>query len=278
MRMIWHVLGMLLAVYVGLALLLFFFQSRLVFYPQMDREVSVTPAQIGLPFEELHLKTADGVALHGWYVATAKSRGTVLFAHGNAGNISHRLDYLAMFHRLGYDTLIFDYRGYGNSEGQPAEQGTYLDAEAAWQFLAQQKHVPACRIVLFGESLGGAVAAQLATRHRQAALVIASSFTSVPDLGQQLYPYLPIRLISRIRYDTRAYLQQVSSPVMIAHSPQDEIIPFTHGQALFAATRPPKEFLELTGGHNDGFIFMREDWVKALADFLGKHAETGCGR
>ncbi|MDH2916344.1 MAG: alpha/beta hydrolase [Gallionella sp.] len=277
MRMIWHVLGMLLAVYVGLALLLFFFQSRLVFYPQVDREVFVTPAQIGLPFEELHLKTADGVVLHGWYVAADKSRGTVLFAHGNAGNISHRLDYLAMFHRLGYDTLIFDYRGYGNSEGQPDEQGTYLDAEAAWQFLAQQKHVPACRIVLFGESLGGAVAAQLATRHRPAALVIASSFTSVPDLGQQLYPYLPVRLISRIRYDTQVYLQQVSSPVMIAHSPQDEIIPFTHGQALFAAARPPKEFLELTGGHNDGFIFMREDWVKALADFLSKHTEAGCG-
>ncbi|MBU4044929.1 MAG: alpha/beta hydrolase [Gammaproteobacteria bacterium] len=278
MRLMWHVLGMLLAVYVGLALLLFLFQSRLVFYPQMDRTLSTTPAQIGLPFEEVNLKAVDGVELHGWYVPAVKPRGTILFTHGNAGNISHRLDYVAMFHRLGYNTLIFDYRGYGNSSGSPSEQGTYLDAESAWAYVTQIKHEPACRIALLGESLGGAVAAQLASRHRPAALVLASSFTSVPDLGQQLYPWLPVRWLAHIRYDTRAYLQQAQVPLLVAHSPQDEIIPYAHGQALYAAAREPKTFLELAGGHNDGFIFMREDWVGALRDFLDHHVGAGCGR
>ncbi|MFH2135248.1 MAG: alpha/beta hydrolase [Pseudomonadota bacterium] len=278
MRLMWHVLGILLAVYVGLALLLFLFQSQLVFYPQMDRALSATPAQIGLPFEEVQLRAADGVELHGWYVPAEKPRGTVLFTHGNAGNISHRLDYVAMFHRLSYNTLIFDYRGYGNSSGTASEQGTYLDAEAAWAYLTQNKHEPACRIALFGESLGGAVAAQLAAQHQPAALVLASSFISVLDLGQQLYPWLPVRWLARIRYDTRASVQQAHVPLLVAHSPQDEIIPYAHGQALFAAAREPKTFLDLAGGHNDGFIFMREDWVGALRDFLAHHMGAACER
>jgi hypothetical protein len=270
--------GIALAAYAGLALLLFLFQPHLVFYPQTDRTVAVTPAQLGLPFDEVRLKTADGVELHGWHVPVAQPRGTVLLMHGNAGNISHRLDYVAMFHRLGYNTLLFDYRGYGLSDGEPSEQGTYLDAEAAWGFVTQQKHEPACRIVMFGESLGGAVAARLASRHAPAALVIASSFTSVPDLGQQLYPFLPVHLLSRIRYDTASILPQVAAPVFVAHSPQDDIIPFAHGRALFEAARSPKQFLELAGGHNDGFIFMRDEWVSAVGAFMDQHTGAGCGR
>ena len=272
--MMWHALGILAAAYGGLALLLYIFQSRLVFYPEVDREVSATPALAGLQYEDIHLKTSDAIDLHGWYIPAAQPRGTVLFLHGNAGNISHRLDSIEMFHRLGYSTLIFDYRGYGNSGGAPTEQGTYRDAEAAWRYLTGQRHIPSCRIVLFGESLGGAVAAWLAARQKPAALVIASGFTSVPDLGQQLYPYLPVRWLARIRYDTREYLRSVTAPVLIAHSPEDDIIPFEHGRALFAAANPPKQFLELAGGHNDGFIFMREAWVRVLGDFLGKQMDA----
>jgi fermentation-respiration switch protein FrsA (DUF1100 family) len=278
MRMMWHVLGILLAAYGGLALLLFIFQSRLVFYPETGRELISTPARIGLPYEDLHLKTSDGISLHGWYIPAAQSRGTVLFLHGNAGNISHRLDSVQMFHRLGYSTLIFDYRGYGHSGGTPTEQGTYRDAEAAWRYLTEQRSIPSCRIVLFGESLGGAVAAWLAARQKPAAIVIASGFTSVPDLGQRIYPYLPVRWLAHIHYDTRESLQSVAAPVLIAHSPEDEIIPFEHGRALFAAANSPKQFLELGGGHNDGFIFMREAWVKMLGDFLGKQMNVACGR
>jgi fermentation-respiration switch protein FrsA (DUF1100 family) len=274
--MMWHILGVLAAVYGGLMLTVYFFQPHLVFYPETGREIVATPGQIGLPYEDIHLQTTDGTSLHGWYVPALQSRGTVLFLHGNAGNISHRLDYVQMFHRLGYSTLIFDYRGYGNSGGAPTEQGTYQDAEAAWRYLTSKLHTPPCRIVVFGESLGGAVAAWLAARHKPAALVIASGFTSVPDLGQQLYPYLPVRHLVRIRYDTRANLRNVAAPVLIAHSPEDEIVPFGHGRALFAAANPPRRFLELAGGHNDGFIFMRESWVRVLEDFLAEQMDAAC--
>lgn len=269
--MMWNILGVLAAAYGGLSLWLLVFQSNLVFYPEIDREVAATPALAKLQYEDLHLKTADGIDLHGWYVPALQPRGTVLFLHGNAGNISHRLDSIEMFYRLGYSTLIFDYRGYGNSGGKPTEQGTYRDAEAAWRYLTGQRHIPECRIVLFGESMGGAVAAWMAARQNPAALVISSGFTSVPDLGQQLYPYLPVRLLARIRYDTRESLRSVTAPVLIAHSKEDDIIPYGHGRALFAAANPPKQFLDLAGGHNDGFIFMRETWVKALGDFLDEH-------
>jgi len=270
------VLGTLAAAYGGLVLLMAIFQSHLVFFPEIEREVMATPAKIGLPFEDIHLQTSDGISLHGWYIPSAQPRGTVLFLHGNAGNISHRLDSVQMLHRLGYSTLIFDYRGYGNSSGKPSEQGTYLDAEAAWRYLSEQQHIPSCRIVLFGESLGGAVAAWLAAREKPAALVISSSFTSVPDLAQQRYPYLPARLLARIHYNTREYLRSVAAPVLIAHSPQDDIVPFEHGRALFAAANPPKQFLELAGGHNDSFIFMRASWVKALDDFLSEQMDAAC--
>jgi len=279
--MIWNILGVLAAAYGGLSLWLYFFQSHLVFYPEVDRKVAATPSQISLPYEDLHLKTSDGIDLHGWYIPALQPRGTVLFLHGNAGNISHRIDSVRMFHRLGYSTLIFDYRGYGNSSGAPTEEGTYRDAEAAWRYLTEQRHISSCHIVLFGESLGGAVGAWLAARQKPdaqkpAALVIASGFTSVPDLGQKLYPYLPVRWLARIRYDTRKNLRSVTAPVLIAHSPEDEIIPFEHGRALFAAANPPKQFLELAGGHNDGFIFMREAWVRVLEDFLGEHMNAAC--
>ena len=181
-----------------------------------------------------------------------------------------------MFHRLGYSSLFLDYRGYGNSAGTPSEEGTYRDAEAAWHYLTVQKNILPCRIVLFGESLGGAIAAWLAARQQPGALVIASGFTSVPDLGQQLYPFLPVRWLARMQFDTREYLHAATAPVLVAHSPDDEVIPFEHGRALFVAANSPKQFIELAGGHNNGFIFMRAAWIKVLEDFLGAAMDRSC--
>lgn len=271
-RMIEQVLGIAAIAYAGLALVIYLLQPGLIYHPEMGRDVSTTPSQAGLIYEDVKLVTTDGVALHGWFVPSSQPRGTVLFLHGNAGNISHRLDSLKMFQHLGYSTLIIDYRGYGNSAGKPSEQGTYLDAEAAWDYLTQTRKIPAGSIVLFGESLGGAIAARLASRHEPAALVISSGFTSVPDLAAKFYPYLPVRLLSRFDYDTRKYLSSVAAPVFIAHSPDDEIIPFRHGRELYEAAKGPKRFLELGGGHNEGFIFVRESWVQALDEFLKDHA------
>jgi len=278
MRLMWRVLHILIATYIGFALVLYFSQSHLVFYPETGREIIAAPSQAGLPYEDVRLVTTDGLSLHGWYIPAPQPRGTVLFLHGNAGNISHRIDSLQMFHRLGYSTLIFDYRGYGNSSGTPSEQGTYRDAEAAWRYLTERRHIPSCRIVLFGESLGGAVGAWLAARQKPAALVIASGFTSVPDLARHFYPFMPARWLAHIHYDTRENLRTIAAPVLIAHSPEDGIIPIEHGRALYAAANPPKRFIELAGGHNDGFIFMRESWVKALGDFLNEHADAACIR
>lgn len=269
--MIWSLLATLGLAYGGVAALLFFSQEKLLYYPQLGREMHATPGDHGLAYEPLTLLTPDNERLDAWFVPKEQARASVLILHGNAGNISHRLDSIAMFHRLGYSVLIFDYRGYGRSTGQPSEAGLYRDAQTAWEYLAHQRAIPPERIILFGESLGGAVAAWLAAREHPGALVLSSAFISVPELAADLYPWLPARWLARLRYDTRAALAEVSCPVLVSHSPEDEIVPFRHGQALFAAAAEPKVFLSLAGGHNDGFIFRREAWVEVLADFLRNH-------
>ncbi len=256
-----------------LLLLLFVFQAKLVYYPQVGRELATTPLAAGLAFEDVWLDPEPGVRVHGWYVPRSQARGAVLFLHGNAGNIAHRIDWLEMFHALGYATLMIDYRGYGRSTGSPSEAGTYADARAAWEHLTRQRGWSAQQLVLAGESLGGAVAAHLASRTTPRALVLQSTFTSVPDLAADLYAYMPVRWISRFRYDTKGHLAQIKVPVLIAHSRGDELIGFAHGQALYAAARAPKRFIELNGGHNDAALFMRAQWVRELGAFLDATGE-----
>jgi fermentation-respiration switch protein FrsA (DUF1100 family) len=270
---IWSFLLFVLGVYLALGLVLYVSQSRLLYYPNVpSRAVVATPARIGLAYEEVAFVAADGVRLHGWFLpAGAAPRGVLLFFHGNAGNISHRLDSLAIFHRLGLSVLIFDYRGYGRSEGKVTEAGTYLDAEAAWRHLTETRGIPEDSIVLFGRSLGAAVAARLATRRRPRALILESGFTSVPDLAARYYRIFPVRWLTRFRYDARAALGAVQCPVLIAHSRDDEIIPVAHGRALFAAAAEPKAFLELGGGHNDGFLASGRTYTDGLAAFLARH-------
>lgn len=270
-RMLWTILLALVITYAAVLALAFVFQSRLVYFPEVGRAVTVTPLAYGLPFEPHEIETEDGERLHAWWVPARDARGTALILHGNAGNISHRVDYLRMFHRLGYASLVIDYRGYGQSSGSPSEMGTYRDAEAAWRWLVSRGVAPK-DIVIMGESLGGAVGAWLAARVTPRALVLASSFTSVPDLGAQVYPFLPVRLLSRFSYDTLGALRRVEAPVLVAHSRDDDIVPFSHGRALFAAAREPKQFLEMRGGHNDGFLFTREAWVAELRAFLERAA------
>ncbi len=258
-----------------LLLLLYATQSGLLFLPHVGgRELVASPADIGLAFETVRVETEDGVALHGWFVpARAARRGSLLFFHGNAGNISHRLGSLRIFHGLDLDVLIIDYRGYGQSGGEPDEAGTYRDAVAAWRHLVEARGARPERVVLFGRSLGASVAAWLAARlaeegTRPAGLILESAFTSVPDLAADLYPWLPARRLARLRYDTRASLAAVNCPVLVAHSPADEIIPYAHGRALHAAAPAPKAFLELRGGHNEGFLASGEAYVAGLRAFL----------
>jgi fermentation-respiration switch protein FrsA (DUF1100 family) len=257
------------AAYAVVLLALFVFQSRLVFFPDMpSRTVGPGPDSIGLAFEPVEIVTEDGVKLDAWYVPAQQPRGVVLFFHGNAGNISHRLDSLRIFNALNLDTLIFDYRGYGRSEGKVSEQGTYRDGEAAWRYLREKRGIAAAEIVLFGRSLGAAIAAYVASRHTPGALILESGFVSVPDMAAALYPWMPARRLARIKYPTGEYLKAVSCPVLIVHGRDDEIIPFDQGRKLFERAREPKHFLEFRGGHNDGFLVSGRRYLDGLDSFL----------
>ena len=258
--------------YVLLALMLFFFQDRMVFLSNMPgRTLTATPKDAGFDYEDVTLETSDGLKLHGWYVPAAQARGVVLFLHGNAGNISHRLDSIAIFRELGLDTLIIDYRGYGQSQGNPSEQGTYLDAEAAWHHLVNDRGVAADRIIVFGRSLGGAVAAWLANQHTPAGLMIESSFSSALDMARKLYPFMPVRLITRLEYPVSLYVSQLQCPLLVIHSRDDEIIPFTMAEAIYDSAMEPKSLLEIWGDHNNGFLLSRDRYLSGINEFVQKN-------
>lgn len=255
--------------YGALCLYLFLMQAKLLYYPNIpSRRLTASPADIGLEYESVSLSTIDGVGIHGWFIPVAQERGTLLFFHGNAGNIAHRLDSIKIFHDLGLSVLIIDYRGYGQSQGRISEQGTYLDAEAAWNYLTRTRNIPAARIAVFGRSLGAAMAAYIASGKKPGALILESAFTSVPDMAARLYPFFPVRLLSRFEYNTRKMLRSVTCPVLVVHSPADEIIPFENGLKLYESAREPKEFLKLQGGHNEGFLVSGRAYKDGIGRFI----------
>jgi len=262
---IWIVIT-IAGIYLAFVGFLFIIQSHYIYYP--ERVLSVTPHSIGLQFESVSFETTDGVQLSGWFVPSESARGVILFCHGNAGNISHRLDSIQIFHQLGLDVFIFDYRGYGQSEGNPTEQGTYKDAEAVWRYLIEERQVNPNEVIIFGRSLGGAIASWLAQSHTPGGLILESTFTSLPDIATGLYPYLPVRPLLRFEYNTAEYLGRVDCPVLIVHSRDDEIMPFNHGQRLLEVAREPKRFLEITGTHNQGFIMSGERYEEGLNEFI----------
>ena len=253
---------LLIAGYTAILLNLYFNQAGMLYLPDYPGSNSdTTPAAVGLSFNTVQLTTTDGLQLNAWYLPAVNERGVILFCHGNAGNIGNRISTLKLFNQLGLSSLIFDYRGYGLSEGKTTEAGTYRDADAAWLYLRNQGYDES-EIIIMGRSLGAAVAAELAHRNRPKAVVLESSFTSVPDIAADLYPLLPVRWLSRFDYNTLGYLQSITAPLLIIHSRDDEIIPFSHGQRLFAAANPPKQFLELKGGHNDGIYTSGNNYYR----------------
>lgn len=269
---LWAVVRLLALAYATVLVVVYLTQSRLIYYPNTpERGVHATPADINLDFQAVHLTAEDGIRLHGWFVPHEAARATVLFFHGNAGNIGHRLGTLALLHRMEVNVLLLDYRGYGRSEGRPGERGTYRDARAAWAYLTERRGLDPASIMLYGRSLGGAVAAWLAARTSPGALVLDSTFTSVPDLAAEFYPFLPARWLSRFRYDTRRRLAGVTAPVLIIHSRDDTIIPYHHGRTLFTAASEPKGLVTLTGGHNSAHSIDRETFRDGLEDFLARH-------
>jgi uncharacterized protein len=244
-------------------------QDRMVYFPTST--LVTNPGDHGLPYEDVALVADDGVRLHAWFVPVPDARATLLFFHGNGGNLSHRMDSLRIFHDLGLSVLILSYRGYGRSEGRPSEAGIELDANAAWRHLREDRGIPAEDILVFGRSLGAAVAAELAARARPGAVILESAFTSAADLAADVYPWLPVRWLIRYRYDVRAALRDIDAPILIAHSREDEIVPFRHARELKAAAGEPVSLLEMRGGHNDGFLRTGEAYEQGLRDFLDRH-------
>jgi len=247
-----------LLAYLSLTLVFYLFQKRFIYYP--TREVQLRPGDIGLDFEDLKLPTADGERLGAWLVPAAAARTApyVLFCHGNAGNLEHRLQHLRGFREIGVNVLMFDYRGYGTSTGRPDEEGTYADALAAWNYLTEERKVPPSAIALHGESLGGGVAVWLAARVTPGALVVESSFTSLVDLGRRVLPFLPVGWLCRHRYESLGRIASLRCPVLIAHGRNDTMIPYEMAQRLFQAAPAPKLFLNLEGNHNDGGLMANE--------------------
>jgi uncharacterized protein len=259
---------MLLIAYSIIMGAMYFKQDSMIYFP--DKEILQTPKNINLDYRKINFPTKDGVNISGWYIPAKPEKSTLLFCHGNAGNISHLTEYIRIFHEAGFSTLVFDYRGYGKSEGNPSEEGTYSDAEAAWDYLIRQGNPPG-KIIVYGQSLGGAVATEVAIRKNPAALIIESSFTSLPDLGADLYPWLPVKLLSKYQYSTVSKIGTIKFPKLIIHSPDDEIVPFQHGRIIYEKASQPKDFLEIRGGHNDGFLISSAIYKDGLMKFFEKH-------
>ena len=275
-----------------------YFEHINIYFP--EREIVCTPAAYGLPYEELTLTTKDKKRINAWFIpsspgtapgantspkgarhggAAALDAAVVVFCHGNAGNISHRLDKIRIFNSLGLGVLIFDYRGYGKSTGRPCEKGIYLDAEAAYQYLASARAKAGTSGVLdvlfYGESLGCAVAVELALRHKPSGLILESPFTSIPDMGAKFFPWLPVRFMVTNKYDSLAKIGGINCPLLVLHSPDDEIVPFEMGRRLFEAAPGPKELVEMSGSHNDGFLFTGKEYIEGIKSFVDKWSASG---
>lgn len=244
------------------------FEHSQVYHPYRQHEGS--PAELVRPFEDIRFQSSDGVELHGWFfpaeAQSPRARVVFLVCHGNAGNISHRLELCRALLETGAGVMLFDYRGYGSSQGRPGEEGTYRDAQAAHAWLRQRGFLGG-HIIVYGESLGGGVASELALRETVGGVVLQSTFTSIPDIGRELFPWLPVRWLSSIRYDTRAKLPRIKAPVLILHSREDELIRFHHAERNFAAAAEPKILCELRGAHNDG-LWEQSEFHKAIEQLL----------
>lgn len=262
----WLRLALFLAL---LFMLLRWFEHRMTYAPYVP--LDATGDELRRPREDVWLATKDGVKINAWFFPahTNSPRRHLVFliAHGNGGNISHRLELYDTLLATGAGVLAFDYRGYGRSEGRPGEEGTYLDAQAAHAWLVARGFAPT-NIIAYAESLGGGIACELAVREKLGGLILQSCFTSVPDIGSEMFPWLPVRWLARIRYDNVAKLPRIHVPVLVMHGHQDTITRFHHGEKLFAAANEPKLFLELDGGHNDQPKASHQKFSATLEKFL----------
>ena len=264
-------LGALLVGYVILLLLVRAMEPRLIFFPGVARRLTAPPPELGLDPRSVRFRTEDGVTLSAWVMQPQSGTGYwLLICHGNAGNLSEggRAQHYAGLHGLGLGILAFDYRGYGESGGTPGEAGVYRDAQAAYRYLRDSLGVASDRIVLFGHSLGSAVAVELAGRVPAAGLILDGALSSGVQRGQELYPWLPVRWIARNRFESDRKIGRLTLPKLFLHARDDEVVPIAHGERLFAAAPEPKRFVRLAGGHGDAFLADSAAYYGAIQRFV----------
>jgi fermentation-respiration switch protein FrsA (DUF1100 family) len=271
--------------YVAIVGLAFAFQDQLLFQP--SSRLLATPDDAGMAYETVRLSTDDGETLHGWWIPApdgSRETGpggpathTLLFFHGNAGNVSGRLESVQQFHNLGLNVLIVDYRGYGQSTGSPSEAGLYRDAAACWAHLTAQRGIAPEDIVVFGRSMGGGPATWLATREQPGAMILESVFTNVPDVGAHHYSFLPVRALATNQFDNESRVPEIEAPTLHIHSRGDRVVPFELGRRVYEAAAEPKQFLEIQGNHNNGFLVSSESYLRTIDRFLEEHMNAGEG-
>lgn len=254
-RMFLYIFLWILAISAGIYLIivgyLFFNQKQMVYYPYS--KLTATPEDMGIRYENMEIRISDDETVHGWFIPSSDSsnKNVVLFCHGNAGNISNRLYTIQLFQSLNIPLLLFDYRGYGLSKGDPSEENSYQDAQLCYKWLLNTKNYKPENITIFGRSLGGGVGVELSLREKVKGLIIESTFTSAGDIGQNLFPIFPIKWFLKYKYDSITKIKNLECPVLIIHSSKDDLIPYYMGQELYAAATEPKEFFDIFGGHND---------------------------
>lgn len=281
----WRVARVVLLVSIAFLVLVMAFEDKLIYfpakYPVGDWDTEVVSAREGSLWprvEDCFFQASDGVKLHGWYATPQRktaegfepvaAKMTLLWFHGNAGNITHRYDMIRLLAELPVDVFIIDYRGYGRSEGQPSEQGLYKDARAAWDYLVNQRSITPQRIVILGKSLGGAPAIDLASQVAPAGLIIQSSFTSISDMASTIIPFFP-SIILRTKMDSVEKVKRVKCRKLFIHSPADEVIPFSLGRKLYEAAPEPKQFYEVANAsHNDTYIRGGKAYLETLRAFI----------
>jgi len=253
-----------------------FIEKGLIFHPDKGND-SITPDAYGIEYDDVTFRTEDGLNLHGWFVPGKKSSPdenlhTLLWFHGNAGNINHRLGNIKMLHeRVPVNVFIIDYRQYGRSEGKISEKGTYIDAGAALAHLHSRKEINQEKIIFFGRSLGSAVAVELALKEKCRALILETPFTSILEMGKKLYPFLPVSLLLKTKYDSLSKIRNIKVPILIMHGDKDDLVPFEHGKRLYDMANEPKEFYTIPGaGHNDTHIVGGDEYFDVIRNFVKK--------
>lgn len=263
---LWKMLVYIASAYVIVCILFFIFQGQFIFFPNTG--FTQTPASERWDFEEITVEV-DGGVTHGWFVPTDQPRiGTILFSHGNAENIGDQIETIRPFRLLGFDTLVYDYAGYGQSTGRPTEKRVYDDIRGMYSWLTKVKGVSPKEIVLCGRSVGGGPTAQLATEVECAAVILESTFRSIAAMAAEVMPWIPRGPLVRYRFDNERKVKEINIPLLIVHSPKDSIIPFAHGQTLFEVANEPKQFLEVGGDHLEGHWITYETYKNGLAAFF----------